>query len=136
MKRPSAILSLVSARVLVVEDVAVTRVMLEAGLGGFVAELLFAEDGHEGLRLAVEQAPDVILLDLMMPGMDGLSVAAELRRDPRSSHIPIVLSTALNRDQVRDKAMAVGIDCILQKPVAPQEVRAAIAELLQGQESR
>jgi class 3 adenylate cyclase/CheY-like chemotaxis protein len=91
--------------------------------------VLGAESGAEALKLVRSEQPDLILLDLMMPGMDGYEVCRQLRADPATSFLPIVMVTASNeRDKVR--AIELGADDFLAKPLHHAELRARVKSLL------
>ena len=93
-------------------------------LDGF--EVYEAADGEEGVLLALTLQPDCILLDWMMPGMDGLQVCRALRHHPRTQSAAIVVVTAKARPEDRDEAMAAGADDYVVKPVAPEELTARV----------
>src|SRR5487761_835754 len=92
-----------SARILVVDDVDVNVKLLEAKLASEYFNVLAANDGEGALRIAQEERPDLILLDVMMPRMDGFEVCRRLKADARTSDIPVVMVTALTEaaDRVR-----------------------------------
>jgi PAS domain S-box-containing protein len=86
-----------------------------------------AENGPQGLKIAAEEDPDVILLDIVMPDMDGFEVCRRLKSDERSEHIPVLFLTALKSDsQSRVKALEVGGDAFLAKPIDETELKAQI----------
>ncbi|MFC7552049.1 response regulator [Pseudoroseomonas wenyumeiae] len=84
-----------SARILVVDDIAANLRLLEARLNAEYYEVALASSGPEALERAAEWMPDVILLDVMMPGMDGYEVCRRLKANPDIAHIPVVMITAL-----------------------------------------
>src|SRR5205814_5563731 len=92
---PPAGLRPMTARILVVDDIAANVRLLEAKLSAEYYEVIPAYDGPTALALAVAEKPDLILCDVMMPGMDGFSVCRRLKDDPETRHIPVVLVTAL-----------------------------------------
>ncbi len=106
-----------TARILVVDDIPVNVRLLEAKLMAEYFEVLTASDGPSALEVAHAQAPDLILLDVMMPGMDGFEVAERLRQDPKTQHIPIVMITALTDTADRVRGLEAGADDFLSKPV-------------------
>jgi len=114
-------------RILVVDDepeiVRVLRGYLERA--GFAVSVAY--DGPEALRRARQDAPDLILLDLMLPGMDGLDVARELRR---SSHVPIIMVTARVDETDRVLGLELGADDYVLKPFSPREVLARVRAVL------
>jgi len=119
------------ARVLIVDDEAPIRLLCRVNLEAEQMQVLEAGDGPTGLEAARREKPDVILLDVMMPGLDGWRVAEELLEDPATSSIPIVFLTA--RAELRDRARGLdlgGLDYIT-KPFNPVDLAPMIRELIQ-----
>jgi two-component system alkaline phosphatase synthesis response regulator PhoP len=117
-------------RVLVIDDEAPIRLLCRVNLEAERMEVLEAGDGPTGLEKARNEEPDVVLLDVMMPGLDGWQVAEELLSDERTRSIPIVFLTA--RAEVRDRARGLdlgGIDYVT-KPFNPTELAPLIRELV------
>ena len=117
-------------RVLVIDDEAPIRLLCRVNLEAEGMEVLEAADGRSGLDLARTEGPDVVLLDVMMPGLDGWQVAAELLRDDRTSQIPIIFLTA--RVEIRDRARGLdigGVDYVT-KPFNPLELASHVRALL------
>ena len=117
-------------RVLVIDDEAPIRLLCRVNLEAEKMEVLEASDGPTGLEKARNDEPDVILLDVMMPGLDGWQVAEELLGDERTRSIPIVFLTA--RAEVRDRARGLdlgGIDYVT-KPFNPVELAPLVRELI------
>ena len=106
-----------TGRILVVDDVAASARMLSAKLVAEYYEVVVAEDGPAALRLAEQSDPDVILLDVMMPGMDGFEVCGRLKKNPLTAHIPVVMVTALTDVADRVRGLESGADDFLAKPV-------------------
>jgi DNA-binding response OmpR family regulator len=124
-------------KVLVIDDEAPIRLLCRVNLEAEGMEVLEAPDGPAGLELARAEVPDAILLDVMMPGLDGWLVAEELMRDERTRDIPIVFLTA--RADLRDRAKGMdlgGVDYIT-KPFNPVElaslVRAVVGAVERGE---
>ena len=118
-------------RVLVIDDEAPIRLLCRVNLEADGMQVLEASDGPTGLEKARNEEPDVILLDVMMPGLDGWQVAEELLNDERTRSIPIVFLTA--RAEVRDRARGLdlgGIDYVT-KPFNPIELAPQVRELIQ-----
>jgi DNA-binding response OmpR family regulator len=115
-------------RVLVIDDEAPIRLLCRVNLEAEGMDVLEAADGKTGLDLAREQQPDVVLLDVMMPGLDGWRVAEELLEDDRTCGIPIIFLTA--RAEFRDRARGLdigGVDYVT-KPFNPLD----LAQLVRG----
>ena len=92
-----------TARILVVDDIPANVKLLEARLVAEYFDVLTAADGYEALAICEKQPVDLILLDIMMPGIDGFEVCERLKSNPRTAHIPVVMVTALDQpsDRVR-----------------------------------
>ena len=106
-----------TARVLVVDDISANVKLLEARLSAEYFDVLVAYSGKEALEVLSRERVDVVLLDVMMPGMDGFETCVRIKKDPRTHHIPVIMVTAL--DQVSDKIQGLesGADDFLTKPV-------------------
>lgn len=100
-------------RVLVVDDDALIIKLLSITLESAGYTVLAARNGAEGLDIALEKDPDIILLDLMMPVMDGLTMLAELRK---TSQIPVIIISAYGSKDKVDRARELGIECFVNKP--------------------
>ncbi|MCB9947851.1 MAG: PleD family two-component system response regulator [Rhodospirillaceae bacterium] len=106
-----------SARILVVDDVPANVKLLAAKLTREYFDVLTADSGPKAIEIAHQEAPDIILLDVMMPGMDGFEVCRRLKADGRTLHIPIVMVTALSDGSDRVTGLESGADDFLTKPV-------------------
>jgi len=106
-----------SARILVVDDVEANVRLLEAKLAAEYYEVLSAADGPTALAMAAAERPDIVLLDVMMPGMDGFAVCRRLKDDPETRHLPVVLLTALDGRADRVAGLEAGADEFLTKPI-------------------
>lgn len=106
-----------TGRVLVVDDIPANVKLLEARLGAEYFDVVTALSGAEALAACVASPPDIVLLDVMMPGMDGFEVCRRLKADPRTVHVPVVMVTALDQISDRVKGLEAGADDFLTKPV-------------------
>jgi DNA-binding response OmpR family regulator len=119
-----------AAKVLVIDDEAPIRLLCRVNLEAEGMEVVEAEDGTKGLELARSERPDVILLDVMMPGLDGWEVLHRLLDDDRTKEIPIVFLTA--RAELRDRARGLelgGVDYVT-KPFNPVELAPLVQDLI------
>jgi two-component system cell cycle response regulator len=106
-----------SARILVVDDVLANAKLLEARLTAEYFEVVTASNGPDALAVCARGQCDVVLLDMMMPGMDGIEVCRRLKADPKTSYMPIIMVTALDQPADRVAALEAGADDFLTKPV-------------------
>jgi len=116
--------------VLVVEDEANIRELICLHLGLEQLECVQAPDGHEGLRLARERHFDVVVLDLMLPGLDGVTVCKAIRRDSPNSGVPILMLTARREEADKVLGLESGADDYLTKPFGVRELVARVRALL------
>jgi CheY-like chemotaxis protein len=93
-------------------------------------DVISAEDGSEGLRLAREQHPDLLFLDVMMGGTDGLEVCRELKSDPATRNIYVILLTAMGQTRDAEKGYGAGADDYWDKPYSPRRLRKKLHDLL------
>ncbi|HEX7757910.1 MAG TPA: PleD family two-component system response regulator [Caulobacteraceae bacterium] len=106
-----------TARILVVDDIDANVRLLQAKLQAEYYDVLTAHDGATALAIAASEKPDIVLLDVMMPGMDGFQVCRRLKEDPETRHIPVVLVTALDGRADRITGLEAGADEFLTKPI-------------------
>ncbi len=116
--------------VLIVDD-APTNIQLLSMVLGHEHELLFATHSQEALELAVAQTPDLVLLDVMMPGLNGYEVCMRLKADPRTRSIPVIFVTALSREEDEAKGLEAGAIDYIVKPFSPPIVRARVRNHLE-----
>ena len=106
-----------TARVLVVDDILANVKLLEARLGAEYFEVLTAYNGTEALDICERERVDVVLLDVMMPGMDGFEVCRRIKASSKSSHVPVIMVTALDQPSDKVQGLEAGADDFLTKPV-------------------
>lgn len=119
-----------TARVLVVDDVPPNVKLLEAKLTSEYFDVLTAFSGPEALDVISREHPDIILLDVMMPGMDGFEVCRRIKGDPTTAHIPVVMVTALDQPSDRVAGLEAGADDFLTKPVQDLALFARVRSLV------
>ena len=118
-----------TARVLVVDDVLSNIKLLEARLTAEYFDVLTATNGPQALALCNEGKCDIVLLDVMMPGMDGFEVCRRLKASPHTAHIPVVMVTALDQPADRVRGLDAGADDLLTKPIDEMAVLARVRSL-------
>ena len=119
-----------SKRILVVEDQEDARRIVRDLLADSEYELVEATTGEEGLALAERERPDLILMDIQLPGMDGYEVTRRIKANPALSHIPIIAVTSYALSGDDQKAYAAGCDSYVTKPFSPRVLLAKIREYL------
>ena len=117
-----------NSRILIIEDELPMRTALQDVLEGEGFRVITAEDGERGLHRAIEEKPDLILLDLMMPKLDGYALCAELRR--LTNPVPVLMLTAKGQVEDRVRGLDVGADDYLVKPFSTEELLARVRALL------
>lgn len=116
--------------ILIVEDDTIIRENLAVILSDAGYETLTAPDGLQGLAAAIEHLPDLILCDLMMPGLDGFEVLDALRKRSTTASIPVIILTALDENSTTRRAMSLGADDYISKPFSPPDLLDAIRSRL------
>ena len=118
------------ARVLVIDDEPTIRNVLRTSLEADGFEVVMADDGLRGIGVARRQRPDAIVLDLMMPVMDGHTVLDVLRADEKTRYLPVIVLSALTQQAVRDRCRAQGVAAFIPKPFDPSDVSSALRDAL------
>ena len=116
--------------ILVVDDTSDTREIYSLYLSNKGFRVPTASDGLSGLDAACRHQPDVIVMDLSMPGVDGIEATRRLKADPRTAHIPVVLLTAYPLHAVQGGALEAGADDFLTKPCLPDQLERHVRRLL------
>ena len=106
-----------TARVLVVDDILANVRLLEAKLTAEYFDVITAMNGVDALEAVQRARPDIVLLDVMMPGIDGIEVCRRIKSNPATHHIPVIMVTALDQPEDRVKGLEAGADDFLTKPV-------------------
>ena len=117
-------------RILIVDDYPDALEVWALFLGAEGFEVLTAANGHEALAHAVSARPDMVVMDIQLPGLSGLEVARELRRSPSTRHIPLIAATGLSHTTQIAEARSAGFDAVLVKPCSPDVLIAEIRRLL------
>jgi two-component system, cell cycle response regulator len=120
----------VTARILVVDDIPANVKLLEARLQAEYFQVVTALNGPDALAICAEGGIDLILLDIMMPGMDGFEVCAKLKANPSTVHIPVVIVTALDQPADRIRGLEAGADDFLTKPVKDIQLMSRVKSLV------
>ena len=118
--------------ILIVEDSEFNQRLLEAVLTPHGYRLLLAQDGESGVALAEAEQPDIILMDILLPGIDGYEATQQLRANPKTNHIVIVALTASSEPEEQGQALASGCDGYIVKPIDtrafPQQIRQILSD--------
>ncbi|MBI3996081.1 MAG: response regulator [Candidatus Omnitrophica bacterium] len=117
-------------KILIIDDTKDILFVVSRRLKSWGYEPLIAESGEEGLRIVEERAPDLILLDIMMPKMKGRDVCARLKANPKTAHIPIIFLTALGLADHIKAGMDLGAEDYIVKPFEPAELKERISIVL------
>ena len=119
-----------TARVLIVDDIPTNVRLLEARLSAEYFDVVTASSGAEALAICQAGEIDIILLDVMMPEMDGFEVCQRLKADRRTHHVPVLMITALDQPSDRVRGLEVGADDFLTKPVDDVQLMARVKSLV------
>lgn len=120
----------VGQRILVIEDSAVIRRLIEVCLRAADLQLLMREDGPSGLEAVRTESPDLLILDIGLPGMDGWQVLNHIRTDGATKLLPVVVLTAHAEEESRRRADEGGADAFVTKPFQPNDFRQIVLNLL------
>ena len=120
-------------RVLLAEDHPGTIEVMQMELEVLGYDVTVAQDGQEAVQKATAEPPDVIVMDMLMPKMDGFQAASSIRQNPKTKDIPILAATALARPGDREKCLESGCDGYIAKPFTHKQLGAAIDRLFEAQ---
>lgn len=121
-----------AGRILIADDVATNRIVLKVKLSSAFYDVIQAASGQKALELARSERPDLIILDVQMPDLDGISVCEALRADPITEHIPIIMITSASDKASKLRALKAGADDILFKPIDELTLLARVRSLLRS----
>lgn len=116
--------------ILIVDDEIVSRYTIEALLESEDYTLVFAEDGEQGLEKAELLTPHLILLDVMMPGINGFEVCRRLRANPQLANLPVVMVTAWDDPTARSRCLEIGANEVICKPFNRKDLHMVISKLI------
>jgi two-component system alkaline phosphatase synthesis response regulator PhoP len=117
-------------KILVIEDDPATSRLVEYSLRHQGYEVVKASNGLEGIRMARSEAPDLVILDVMLPGLDGFEICHRLRSDAATARLPILMFSAKAQEIDKTTGLKVGADEYLTKPAAPADIVARVQKLL------
>jgi CheY-like chemotaxis protein len=118
------------SNVLVIDDESDMLLLCRINLSNSGMAVTSAGSGQDGLQAAFDQTPDVVVLDLMMPHMDGFAVLRRLRQDQRTREVPVLVLTAKTAQDDRDQCFALGADAFMTKPFDPDELTRELESLM------
>jgi two-component system alkaline phosphatase synthesis response regulator PhoP len=118
------------SRVLVIDDESTVGVVLRLAFDAKGHETVLAEDGRSGIELALTEHPDAIVLDLMMPRVNGYDVLDALRDADGMDEVPVLVLTAVALSRERERCLSAGADAVMTKPFDPRDVVEALDDLL------
>lgn len=121
---------MINKKILVIEDDPIGLRLIQYTLQHEGYQVLSALNGQEGLRKANEENPDLIILDVMLPGIDGFEVCYRLRAEPQTAQLPILMLSAKAQDTDKTTGLKVGADDYLTKPASPSEIVKRVRTLL------
>jgi len=117
-------------KILVIEDDPDQIVMIKARLEFAGYEFISAKDGEEGLKKVLQEKPDLVLLDILLPKMEGEEVCEKIRSDPKTRNTPIIIVTGVDADGLKKRCLVVGAEDWIQKPYDPKELLTKIEKLI------
>jgi CheY-like chemotaxis protein len=119
-------------KILIVEDHPDSRDILAIQLRLMSYEVIEAVDGKEGIEKAQAENPNLIIMDLGLPGINGIETTVKLKQNSKTAHIPVIALTAWQEQDYKDKALQAGMAGFLSKPTPPRILKDVIEDLLQG----
>ena len=122
-------------KILIIEDDPATQRLVDYSLKQEGYQIITASNGLEGIRKALKESPDLIILDVMLPGMDGFEICYRLRSEPATANLPILMFSAKAQEIDKDTGIKVGADDYLTKPSAPSDIVNHVEKLLAKKKS-
>ncbi|ANK82995.1 MAG: hypothetical protein TEF_20965 [Rhizobiales bacterium NRL2] len=119
-------------RILVVEDNMLVQEVYASALQKLDCDIVTADDGHEAMALAEEERPDLIIMDIMLPGVSGLDLVQKMKADPKLADVPIIVVTTMATAGDQKMIRAAGADAYLPKPIQVDEFIEAVRRTLEG----
>jgi DNA-binding response OmpR family regulator len=119
-----------SKKILIIEDDPATLRLVDYSLKQEGYEIISASNGLEGIRKALGESPDLVILDVMLPGLDGFEICYRLRAEPATAKLPILMFSAKAQEIDKETGIRVGADDYLTKPSAPADIISHVAKLL------
>jgi DNA-binding response OmpR family regulator len=123
-------MTVMAKKILVIEDDPAISRLVDYTLRHEGYEVVTAVNGLEGIRKAHQETPDLVILDVMLPGMDGFEICHQLRSKPDTAQLPILMFSAKAQEADKKTGLKVGADDYLPKPTAPAEIVSRVAKLL------
>ena len=117
-------------RILITEDIEDLRTVLKTVVESLGYECLMATDGKEAVDIAASESPDIIMMDVQMPKMDGFTAASIIRQNPKTQSIPILAVTVLNSNKKKQECLDSGYNDVINKPFTPSQLAARLEKLL------
>lgn len=117
-------------KILIIEDDPATQRLVDYSLKQEGYQIITASNGLEGIRKAIGETPDLIILDVMLPGLDGFEICYRLKSEPATANLPILMFSAKAQEIDKDTGIKVGADDYLTKPSAPADIIARVEKLL------
>jgi DNA-binding response OmpR family regulator len=117
-------------RILIIEDEGDQTILIQMRLETMGYEVLTAAKGQIGLDLATKEQPDLVILDIMLPDLDGFIVCQKLKESPETKHIPIFIITAMGTDDLERKCKSCGADHMIRKPYDAKDLLAGVRKLV------
>ena len=114
--------------ILYVEDNFENKLFVRRVIESMGHEMMEAETGYQSLEIAAERTPDLILMDINIPGMDGLETTVKIKQNPKLTHIPVIALTANAMKGDKERCLAAGCDGYLQKPIGVSDLRRTVQE--------